>query len=104
MVEYIFIWYYTLFWIWNEVHFDSTINISNFFLWIVDYEGPYEYVKGIEKAEDLLSYILTKYAKDNNVVKIQLIFIECDAPKLYQMCLQYAETTRNDVTFLRKSY
>ncbi|XP_078321834.1 uncharacterized protein LOC144621833 isoform X2 [Crassostrea virginica] len=61
-----------------------------------------QYFKRTENTEDLLSYLFTKLATVNNVLFIQGLFLASNAPKLYKICLQYAETRKHEVLFFEK--
>lgn len=59
-------------------------------------------VNGIGNAEQLLTYLDGKYFLFNNVVYLQGLFLASEAPELYDICLKYAKTEVNKVTFFKK--
>ena len=82
-------------------HFTSTVNI---FLYIADRkkENSQTEVDDIKDKDDLLKYLNEKYHVYQNVEFLQGLFLSCNAPKLYEICLKYAQARKNDMRYFEK--
>ena len=74
------------------------------FLYIADRKKENSQIEAddIKDKEDLLKYLNEKYNVYHNMEFLQGLFLSCNAPKLYEICLKYARARGNDMRFFEK--
>lgn len=77
---------------------------KHIFLYIADRKKENSQIEAddIKDKEDLLKYLNEKYNVYQNVEFLQGLFLSCNAPTLYEICLKYAKARGNDVRFFEK--
>lgn len=73
------------------------------FKFIVDrLENKNSEMNVMSSKEQLLDYLNEKYFLFNNVVFLQGLFLACEAPELYEICLKYAKTEEQNLIYIKK--
>lgn len=56
-------------------------------------------LRNITKTDDLFDYLDKKYLVFNNIAFLQGLFLACKAPHLYNRCVEYAKSRRDEITY-----